>query len=99
MSEYKKFLKEASQEAVALYSGKEPMSQRGFELCIREMIRLECDRLYSEFAGKHTDMLESFHANMDKCLEQNAGGELTEREKEILWDKIQEKFPFFCLDP
>lgn len=91
MSEYNKFFQEASQEAVAIYTGQEPMSQAGFELCIREMIRLECDRLYSEFARDHRDRLECFHAEMDECLGQNREIGLTEREKETLWVKIQEK--------
>lgn len=91
MSEYNRFLKEGNREAVAIYTGEIPMSQEGFELCIREMIRLECDRIYSEFAGDHREMLECFHAGMDESLGQNRGERLMEEEKENLWVKIQEK--------
>ena len=93
MSENTRFLKEGSGEAIAVFTGKLPLSQEGFELCIREMIRLQCDQLYTEFTGRHPDMLECFLARIEESLGRDGQMHLTDEEKDALWEKIKQQCP------
>ena len=67
------------------------MTQEGFEICIREMIQLGCDELYSEFTEKHRRFLGEFNQKIEILEEESRKDGLSDQEKEKMWTEIMKK--------
>lgn len=91
MPEIDKFLSKGSSEALKYFTGKCPMTQEGFEICIREMIQLGCDELYSEFTEKHRRFLGEFNQKIEILEEESRKDGLSDQEKEKMWTEIMKK--------
>ena len=82
------FLSRASSEAKKFFEGECVMNQKGFEICIHEMVRFGYVQLYSKFCEEHRENLEIFNRRVDEMEERGRKEPLPEQKKKELWEKI-----------
>ncbi len=88
IKEVNRFLKKCSKTAFLYFSGGRSMTQAGFELCLEEMIQLDCTRLYTAFTGKHPEMMEQFQEQAEELERRGREAGLDEEVKQEMWERI-----------
>ena len=82
------FLKQGSETALTYFREERPMTEEGFELCVREMLRLGCNRLYFEFCDKYRSFMIKLEQRADRILKESRNRGMTFQEKKRLRNKI-----------
>ena len=91
MAETEKFRSRGSEEALKFFTGKCPMTQEGFEICVREMIQFGYTTLYMDFTEKNTAFLKEFNRKIDLLESESRKNMLSDGEKQKMWNAILEK--------
>lgn len=91
VEEEQRFLKRASEQALPYFRQETEMTKEGFELCVHEMLRYDCNRLYAAFCDKYRVFESELEKRADELMEKSMNSGLTERNRRRIWNGIRKK--------
>ena len=91
ITELDAFLLNGSDLALSYFTGKWPMSQTGFEVCVREMIQLGYTQLYLAFTEDYREFQKTFNEKIDVLEKESKDNSLSLEKKADMWQEIVKK--------